>query len=451
MYVIMDLEWIETADGHASLTQLAALRVDAGWNAMELFSAVLCPGALAQCDPGHIALNGYPLEAFARGETEENAIRRLAAWLRDDDVIAVWHPSSKNVLAQAWRAVMASGVPCPILCIKNRVYNAVGRRPDGSGSLYAVAGALGIAAAPPQHCSKEDVALMRAIFQRVGLPQRAPGPEPGGKEFLPPQERNRAIIEKTQYRYLYTPASGVFHTRDCPRMLNARKIEGCVYYATAVRKRRPCRICSPKPDAESAQKAQQAENGQDKGHAESKVHYREVIRTRVLGGEIMEIARGKIAGYCHNIIHPGHVTRALLREHDCLGKQCTFFQKYEDSPVWAALEQQRLAKARVKQRKKAEKARLTAHAEAMAQLRREFQQCADSTQSEMDVIRVEHPEPNIYTVFYVSDNPFADGNRFPRFLSAVLRRHPHCRITLRHIMDLENRFLTRDEYQALHK
>jgi len=42
----------------------------------------------------------------------------------------------------------------------------------------------------------------------------------------------------------------------------------------------------------------------------------------------------KIIGYCWCSIHKGYLTVPLLRQHDCLGKQCRFLQRFDDTPFW---------------------------------------------------------------------------------------------------------------------
>ena len=51
--------------------------------------------------------------------------------------------------------------------------------------------------------------------------------------------------------------------------------------------------------------------------AEPEVDYHEVIHARLLGGAVIPIRRGNILGYCHNVNHPGKLTKTLLAEHQC--------------------------------------------------------------------------------------------------------------------------------------
>ena len=67
-------------------------------------------------------------------------------------------------------------------------------------------------------------------------------------------------------------------------------------------------------------------------------------------------------------------------------------------------------------------------------------------------IKVEPAEAEIVKyiyVYYVSDYPFADGNRFPAFLKSVRFFFHHHQIVLRHVMNQEGHFLTREEYAQI--
>lgn len=39
-------------------------------------------------------------------------------------------------------------------------------------------------------------------------------------------------------------------------------------------------------------------------------------------------------GYCHCKKHKGRLSVKMLKNHQCLGKQCPFLEKYEDHPYW---------------------------------------------------------------------------------------------------------------------
>ena len=46
-------------------------------------------------------------------------------------------------------------------------------------------------------------------------------------------------------------------------------------------------------------------------------------------------------GYCRNLTHRGFVSKAQLKEHDCIEKRCPYFTRHNES-YWANIENKRL-------------------------------------------------------------------------------------------------------------
>ncbi len=65
------------------------------------------------------------------------------------------------------------------------------------------------------------------------------------------RERNRDIIDRTHYRFIFAERSDVFHRRGCQAILSTTDvIKGAGYYDTVAKTgRRPCKLCHPVPDA----------------------------------------------------------------------------------------------------------------------------------------------------------------------------------------------------------
>ncbi len=51
----------------------------------------------------------------------------------------------------------------------------------------------------------------------------------------------------------------------------------------------------------------------------------------------------KPCAVCHNPTHPGYLTAKTLREHDCINKNCHYFQKLEHD-YWVQQERKYLEK-----------------------------------------------------------------------------------------------------------
>ena len=95
---------------------------------------------------------------------------------------------------------------------------------------------------------------------------------------------------------------------------------------------------------------------------------------------------------------------------------------------------------------KAEKMQRAMEANSLRELAESWQACLDEMASDMLIVRVARDSPSRYKIFYVSENRFADGNRYPEFLETLKLAHPQYYISLRHIRDVDGHFVTRDEY-----
>lgn len=173
-----------------------------------------------------------------------------------------------------------------------------------------------------------------------------------------------------------------------------------------------------------------------------------VVTARILGDKHIKITHKRIVGCCHNSLHPGKLTRKIMEEHDCLGKQCRYFEKYSEAGYWHEHEQKQLRKADAKKSKKLKLQQQAAEAEQFEEMKAMFQSYADEAGYTMQIVRVKGYRATI-NIYYVSDYPFADGNRFPDFLKSVRFFFPHHRIILHHLMDMNGHFLTREEYAKI--
>ena len=260
------------------------------------------------------------------------------------------------------------------------------------------------------------------------------------------REAIQDVIDRTEYNYLFLNGSNVFHRRGCKACLNAKSagdILGSIDYATAARQRRPCKLCKPTPDMESDGREEDIAEKPKLSLTEPR---NEVIKVRLLTDEVIPIKRKNIVGWCTYKLHKGAINKALLEEHQCLEKNCGFLIKNDLSTYWAAQEQAAAEKKRRKEQIKQEKAKAEALQQKMQNLAADWQIKLDEIGSDMYIVRVERETRTRYRVFYVSDNAFADGNRFPEFVDMVRREHPGKSVNMRHIRDVDGHFVTRDEY-----
>lgn len=434
MFVLIDLEWVVRQKQEKELTQISAVRVDKSWEIQDEFHATVCPSQPSRVIWTHMAYNGHPRDSFLQSPTEAACLADFAGWLRGDDILCSWAHSVQGVLRKVWKQSFGKAPDQEIISSNGWVYRQLLKHHQQADGLYAVAQIYGIPALYPEHCSRNDVYMMLKVFHALAISQ-----EQLCKEHLPTKaEQNALVLQKTAYNYVYTPASNIFHKPSCKTMLQANEIIGCELYKTACKKRRPCKICCPvdlcpSPDSPAPKEAAPPETLQ---------------KFRLFDHSIIQTYPRRIVGCCHNRIHPGKMTRHLLEQHNCLGKQCRYFERYDTSTYWADLDRKQDMKKRRRQEKQQKRAMELTQKEEMQEIVDELQDYADLCDYDIDIIDVRQERTYLYTVFYISDNTYPDGKLYSGLIEMASRAHPHWKLLLRHIKDEHGRFVTIDEFYA---
>lgn len=128
------------------------------------------------------------------------------------------------------------------------------------------------------------------------------------------------------------------------------------------------------------------------------------MTTRLLGGRTAEVSFRALVGCCHNRIHPGKLTRKLMGAHDCLGKECSFFEKYEDADYWREKNRKAAAKKKHRQKQTLEKVQQQRREADALTLKDLFQTYADGAGYVLRIVRVQEEKKGLLKVFYVSEN-----------------------------------------------
>lgn len=446
MIVLVDVEWFQDDTNTNTITQIAASRVSDSWENMGDFSCLVCPEADWSSDWDHMAYNGYSPDEFRSGYSEAECMARFASFLRNDDKLCVWSKDTKKIIQGKYELFTGEPFPVKCVCVNEKVYTIAKRRGLTKFEMYAVAEATGMETPVPKHRSTNDIQVLRWLLRELHVDLDKPQKEPPTKRVISKAERNEDILARVQYNFVFTPDSKVFHKPSCKLMLRANDIKGSIYYKSAAKNRRPCKICHPEASDEIIPHSETPQGSSASPVKPKQPPERKIVVARMLGNQCISITRSKLVGCCHNIIHPGKLTAKIMEEHDCLGKQCRFFEKYEDSGYWMAKEQKRIAKDKRKAAQQREKEEAQRLEDEMEETREVFQSYVDAFEYEMLIVRLQKEKANHYKVFYVSENRFADGNRFPSFLETVKYYFPKCRIELRHIRDVDGHFVTIDEY-----
>ena len=296
MYVLADVEWAENDQGLISFTQIAMFRVDEKWKLVRCISRRIRPKDFSFHQWDHIAFTGGTKDDFLSAPTCLQAFTDIQRWLWPSDTICWWSSESKE-----WIQKMIPAITNRQIVINERVANFTGQK---LCSPYRLGRKLKLMPPGQEHNSRNDVEMMRMVLEAIHFPQPipeiiAPVPAPAkaqptsaeyiahietnrihkkgcthlpttgstkcyneltkpvGKGYVPcdcvkddyrkaRRVRNQNIIDRTEYSFIYSPDSNVFHRRDCKIALNAKQIMGTVQYHKCLSTgRQPCKVCNP--------------------------------------------------------------------------------------------------------------------------------------------------------------------------------------------------------------
>ena len=460
MYVLFDLEWIAAEDGTRTMTQLAALRTNGAWQCKDTFCILVKPER-GEHDWEQVAYNGYSPDEFWAGAEEEDALRAFFSWLKKSDLLCCWHYQNGKTLAVLYERLFGAKLPFRWAAANQPVYAYFARKGIiGPGGLYQCAQLRGLQTPIPEHCSCNDAKVLRALLAHLQLPPGSIFKKEPKKAKLPPKpelsvrEQAEKWIKASPYNYIYLKNSSVFHRRECKLLLNSRDILGSVHYKTAAKGRRPCKVCKPVPlSAEKALNLAVSHDPHQLVLKEAALRHKQKrsandrVTARLLGGQTVEVCFRTLVGCCHNRIHPGKLTRRMMETHDCLGKECRFFEKYETADYWRECARKADVKQNIRQQRASQKEQAQQQEAALLSLKDQFQTYADDAGYVIKIIRVQEEKRHILKIYYVSENGFRDGDLFPNLLSRIRKEHPTYSILMRHIQDVDEHCVTIEEYE----
>lgn len=304
MYVLMDIEWVQHENEMQWPTQIAAMRVDKDWNAQDLFYTRIQPE-----DPDffiwdHVGYTGGYANEFLSAPPLKEVCSQLFRWLKPGDILCWWREYSDEVFHRFFSQLENSS-----LILFPHISSYLHYSPYLIGSEYHIVNQFGIKQCGKRHFAKDDIEAMRLALHLLKFPQelleipiehRPNTPqtqlatytldvnhqiihETGCSQILTAsaikeafsmdsllgrgnrpcmccvesyrhalRKRNKDIIERSEYSFVYSPDSKVFHTRSCSRILAAEHIQGAVKYITCVDAgRSPCKVCKPTAADES--------------------------------------------------------------------------------------------------------------------------------------------------------------------------------------------------------
>lgn len=309
MYVLIDMEWVTNRHGNHWPTQLAAIRVDEEWQTVDSFSVLFRPKDITFQKWDHMAFSGWTRDNFLNADSLYPALDAFEHWLQPEDILCWWHQEAYDLYIMFTKVAQIRDRASMVVFLSDYIYGFLPGQKGAVGSPYKICAARDIPTPEPAHCSINDVLAIQALVQSIDFQQRnlqAP-PKKWVKdttalkgspvfpllydtstqllhhsdcELLPDNrylpaytsfkapirkrykpcacchdefldalwDRNQDSITRSDYNYVYSKQSKVFHTRNCSHVLLSFDIQGTVSYETCLKSgRRPCKHCKPVP------------------------------------------------------------------------------------------------------------------------------------------------------------------------------------------------------------
>ena len=305
MYVLADLEWVENEYEKISFSQIAMIRVDEDWNVVSTIFHRIKPLNVSYHRWNHVGYTGGAPIDYLTASDSTHVFEDVATWLCPDDIICWWASEAKD-----WVQKLLPAITNQQIVLAEHVTKFVGHKPCNAHKLGRY---LNLESAGENHNAQSDAEMMRRVLATVHFPQPIPKnvddikpsdrvgaqamaynahidtntihkkgcpqipvfghlkgyndlKKPVGKKYIPcdcvkteftaaRRLRNQDIIDRSEYNYLYTPNSAVFHRRDCKIMLQAHDVLGAVLYGSCLSTdRRPCKVCNPTVEGEVTKK-----------------------------------------------------------------------------------------------------------------------------------------------------------------------------------------------------
>lgn len=323
MFVIADIEWMTNSEGYHYPTQLAAVKVDENWNEVSTISSYIKPRYGHSYNLNHIAYTGAYNADLTRAKSAYKAFCHFDNWICEDDVIVWWHYESETVFNQLYKSLLEKPNTHKSVKANKYVHGYLFGKAKTSYSLYRLAKINGIDAdIKLSHCSENDIKVFRNLMAEIKYPQEqllqplVTEEKPSDssapkwnltyvyvgktntvhkrgcssitdefeitKQFPKLDEsvrrrykpcdcckkeytaflraKNKDIVERAGFNYLYSPDSKIFHKHTCPIVFNSRRINGTLTYGNpAIQSRTPCKFCNPTPNDELRRKPKQKE------------------------------------------------------------------------------------------------------------------------------------------------------------------------------------------------
>lgn len=159
-------------------------------------------------------------------------------------------------------------------------------------------------------------------------------------------------------------------------------------------------------------------------------------RVNLLGGIYATVDTPSLVGYCHNEDHKGFLTVSIMNDHDCIGKECHYFEKFEDYPFWIKYRRKEQQKELMKIKRERQKRNKQQQADNIKARDDAFISTAYNLANKLGLSNFKivsiHKTDEGFTIFYISDKPVNDWYDFREIAFAMNKTYKK-KFTLKHI------------------
>lgn len=241
MYVVCDIEWIETEKKNVFPTQITTVRVNSKWIPVSCFSSFIRPTDGSKYRNNHIAFGGGTIDEFKSAKSFKKVFEALYEWLEKDDILLWWFEESNEIFRKlSMEFDVNIKLNDSVILVEYVQAFMKGEELKGLNQ-YSVAEHLKL---PIQgyikHLSFHDATAAVEVLRKLNYPQEKlmDSPDAVGKLPIP-------IHKYSNFAYYYDPKSGLIHNNRCGELLSlTTKSIGYPSLFTALRKRyKPCDCC----------------------------------------------------------------------------------------------------------------------------------------------------------------------------------------------------------------
>lgn len=275
------------------------------WTTTDTFYERICPPEGVTVPWNHISFAQEPSENYLYAPCAGTVFREFRDWLRSDDFLCWWTRESAEIFDILYEEACGNECPQPHRFLKNFFASKIKDGFTHRGNLYSLARERGLTLFLPEHCSLNDVKVLRQLMLCLGNPEAllskssqlsketqtglpfwfdtkmkvihmdkkcakvwgcsfqgfktvakccSEGYKPcpqccGGSWEKIIYAFNCENVKRTKCGYFYFPDSNFFHRGTCKEILFAvRSYSAVGQYKTCINKGyRPCKLCNPEP------------------------------------------------------------------------------------------------------------------------------------------------------------------------------------------------------------